>query len=165
MINELVTLILNFTFIEYVVIRNVNLHIFSILLFFYREKAVLAVTLCNDREEILGHAAFFDYPNTDVDSATWETWFQETYGDQPSNALNSLFMHYFVAKPEYAHGCAREIIRTAFNAVPDLHFLFLLVPMGAYPGKQAMHLNYFSSPWILYCIYSFRTLVYNVSFI
>lgn len=147
------------------VIRNVSLHIFSILLFFYREKAVLAVTLCNDREEILGHAAFFDYPNTDVDSATWETWFQETYGDQPSNALNSLFMHYFVAKPEYAHGCAREIIRTAFNAVPDLHFLFLLVPMGAYPGKQAMHLNYFSSPWILYCIYSFRTLVYNVSFI
>lgn len=99
------------------------------------EKAVLAVTLCNDREEILGHAAFFDYPNTDVDSATWETWFQETYGDQPSNALNSLFMHYFVAKPEYAHGCAREIIRTAFNAVPDLHFLFLVVPMGAYPDS------------------------------
>jgi hypothetical protein len=58
------------------------------------------------------------------------------YGNQQCNALNSLFMHYFVAKPEYAHGCAREIIRTAFNAVPDLHFLFLLVPMGAYPGKS-----------------------------
>lgn len=43
-------------------------------------------------------------------------------------------MHYFVAKPEYAHGCAREIIRTAFNAVPDLHYLYLVVPMGAYPG-------------------------------
>jgi hypothetical protein len=36
-----------------------------LLFIFSREKAVLAVTLCNDKEEILGHAAFFDYPNID----------------------------------------------------------------------------------------------------
>lgn len=109
----------------------------KILLFiFCREKAVLAVTLCNDKEEILGHAAFFDYPNIDdVDSATWEDWFHKHYDDPKITALNSLYMHYFVAKSEYSSGCAKEIIRTAFNAVPDLHYLFLNVPMGTYPGK------------------------------
>ena len=51
------------------------------------------------------------------------------------SSLNTLFLHYFVAKKEYAMGCAQEIIRTAFNAVPDLHFLFLSVPVGTFPGK------------------------------
>jgi len=107
-----------------------------LLFIFSREKAVLAVTLCNDKEEILGHAAFFDYPNIDdVDSATWEDWFHKHYDDPKINSLNSLYMHYFVAKSEYSSGCAKEIIRTAFNAVPDLHYLFLNVPMGTYPGK------------------------------
>lgn len=101
------------------------------------EKAVLAVTLCNEKEEILGHAAFFDYPNiASVDPATWEEWFQKSYNDSKVTALNSLYMHYFVAKKEYAAGCAREIIRTAFNAVPDLHYLFLNVPMGTYPDPS-----------------------------
>lgn len=101
----------------------------------YREKAVLAVTLCNDKDEILGHAAFFDYPNVaDVDQATWQTWLNKHYDMERSTPLNTLFMHYFVAKKEYAHGCAREIVRTAFNAVPDVHFLFLAVPVGSFPG-------------------------------
>ncbi|KAK3093002.1 hypothetical protein FSP39_009876 [Pinctada imbricata] len=99
------------------------------------EKAVLAVTLCNEKEEILGHAAFYDYPNIpSVDPASWEDWVANNYKNaEKSTALNTLFMHYFVAKKEYSHGCAREIIRTAFNAIPDLHYLFLVVPMGAYP--------------------------------
>ncbi|KAJ8309534.1 hypothetical protein KUTeg_014408 [Tegillarca granosa] len=98
------------------------------------EKAVLAITLCNDKEEILGHAAFFDYPNeAGVDPAEWETWMKQSYDSEKVSPLNSLFMHYFVAKPEYANGCAREIIRTAFNAVPDLHYLFLIVPIGQFP--------------------------------
>ncbi|OWF50418.1 cilia- and flagella-associated protein 61-like isoform X2 [Mizuhopecten yessoensis] len=98
------------------------------------EKAVLAVTLCNDKEDILGHAAFFDYPNIpEVDQASWESWIKNSYGNEKSTALNTLFMHYFVGKSDYAHGCCREIIRTAFNAVPDLHFLYLFVPMKAYP--------------------------------
>lgn len=98
---------------------------------------MLAVTLCNDKEEILGHAAFFDYPNIEgVDPSTWEEWFHKMFDTPKTSALNSLYMHYFVAKKEYASGCAREIIRTAFNAVPDLHYLFLNVPMKAYPGLK-----------------------------
>ena len=106
------------------------------LLSIYREKAVLAVTLCNEKDEILGHAAFFDYPNVpSVDQAEWQDWMNEFYDTKKCTPLNSLFMHYFVAKKEYANGCAREIVRTAFNAVPDVHFLFLAVPIGSYPGN------------------------------
>ncbi|XP_064599733.1 cilia- and flagella-associated protein 61-like [Liolophura sinensis] len=98
------------------------------------EKAVLAVTLSNDKEEILGHAAFFDYPSSpEVDPAEWESWMVQNYNTEDSTALNTLFMHYFVAKKEYAHGCAKEIIRTVFNAVPDLHFCFFMAPAGVYP--------------------------------
>ena len=100
------------------------------------EKAVLAVTLSNDRDEVLGHAAFFDYPNlAQVDSAKWEEWLLKHYDMQKSTPLNTLFMHYFVARTEYSHGCAKEIIRTMFNAVPDLHYCFLVVPTGVFPGK------------------------------
>ena len=77
----------------------------------FSEKAVLAVTLSNDKDEILGHAAFFDYPNVEgVDQAAWEKWLNETYDLPQCNALNTLFLHYFVAKPEYSHGCAAEIM-------------------------------------------------------
>lgn len=101
------------------------------------EKAVLAVTLSNENDEIMGHAAFFDYPNMkEVDQAQWETWLNKCYHSQSCTALNSLFMHYFVAKQEYAQGCAREIVRTVFNAVPDLQYVFLVVPMGIFPDAS-----------------------------
>ncbi|XP_012942608.1 cilia- and flagella-associated protein 61 [Aplysia californica] len=101
------------------------------------EKAVLAITLNNKNEEIMGHAAFLDFPNLpDIDSAKWEDWFNTKYAGGQVNSLNALFLHYFVAKKEYAMGCAQEIIRTAFNAVPDLHFLFLSVPVGQFPDPS-----------------------------
>ncbi|GFO18065.1 cilia- and flagella-associated protein 61-like [Plakobranchus ocellatus] len=101
------------------------------------EKAVLAVTLCNSSDEIMGHAAFLDYPNIpDVDQANWEEWFNSNYASGQVTSLNTLFLHYFVAKREYSMGCAQEIIRTAFNAVPDLHFLFLSVPVGTFPDPS-----------------------------
>ncbi|XP_038072321.1 cilia- and flagella-associated protein 61-like [Patiria miniata] len=98
------------------------------------EKAVLAVTLNNDKEQILAHSAFFDYPNVpDVDPAKWQEWLNAYFDCQKCTPLNTLFMHYFAAKQEFSHGSAREIIRTVFNAVPDVHFLYLVVPSGIYP--------------------------------
>lgn len=98
---------------------------------------MLAVTLSNDQDEVMAHAAFLDYPNLpNIDSAEWEDWIQNNYDCKKSNALNSVFIHYFVAKPEYSHGCAREIVRTMFNAVPDLHYCFLVVPTGVFPGES-----------------------------
>ena len=116
---------------------------FFIFLYFSSEKAVLAVTLSNENDEILGHAAFFDHPNLlTVDMAKWETWFHESYDYPSATALNSLFLHYFVAKPDYTMGCAKEIMRTLFNAVPDVHQCFLVVPTGVFPGTKCMNRSF-----------------------
>ncbi|XP_078714752.1 cilia- and flagella-associated protein 61 isoform X1 [Lampetra fluviatilis] len=99
------------------------------------EKANLAVTLCNDTNEIIAHAAFLDYPNTAcVDQAEWPSWMCTHYDSGKCTPLNTLFMHYFVAKADVEADCAKQIIRTVFNAVPDLHFVFLLLKKNASPG-------------------------------
>uniref|UniRef100_A0A8C6RRJ2 Cilia and flagella associated protein 61 n=1 Tax=Nannospalax galili TaxID=1026970 RepID=A0A8C6RRJ2_NANGA len=93
------------------------------------EKANLAVTLCNDKEEIMAHAAFLDYPNWNVAKQdNWVSVFHELDSEIACTPLNTLFMHFFVAVDEYATGCCKEIIRTVFKAVPELHFIFLIVP-------------------------------------
>ncbi|EDO37268.1 predicted protein [Nematostella vectensis] len=99
------------------------------------EKSNLAVTLVNSANKVVAHAAFFDYPNiTGVDQASWDTWLKSKYDCDKATPLNSLFMNYFVAKPDFAYGCAVEIIRTVFNAVPFLHYIFLAVPRSVETG-------------------------------
>ncbi|XP_057636838.1 cilia- and flagella-associated protein 61 [Chionomys nivalis] len=93
------------------------------------EKANLAVTLCNDKEEIMAHSIFLDYPNWNVAKQdNWVSVFEELDNEIPCTPLNTLFMHFFVAVDEYSTGCLKEIIRTVFKAVPELYFIFLIVP-------------------------------------
>eukprot|EP00069_Balaena_mysticetus_P019236 bmy_12050T0 len=101
-----------------------SLNIISLL-----EKANLAITLHNDQEEIMAQATFLDYPNWNVaPQDDWVSVFRELDSEIPCTPLNTLFMHLFVAVDEYSVGCCKEIIRTVFKAVPDLHFIFLIVP-------------------------------------
>ena len=45
-----------------------------------REKANLAVTLANEKDDIVAHASFFDYPVGDlVDPAHWERFLQKHF--------------------------------------------------------------------------------------
>lgn len=45
-----------------------------------REKANLAVTLANEKEDILAHASFFDHPVGDlVDQTHWEPFLQKHF--------------------------------------------------------------------------------------
>ncbi|KAM4833005.1 cilia- and flagella-associated protein 61 [Urocitellus parryii] len=93
------------------------------------EKANLAVTLCNDKEEIMAQATFLDYPNWNVSKQDdWVSVFRELDSEIPCTPLNTLFMHLFVAVDEFSTGCCKEIIRNVFKAVPELHFIFLTVP-------------------------------------
>jgi len=48
------------------------------------------------------------------------------YGLDGVTPLNSLFLHYFVAKRPYQHDIAQEIIRTVFNACVYVQRIFLL---------------------------------------
>ncbi|KFQ26969.1 Uncharacterized protein C20orf26, partial [Merops nubicus] len=93
------------------------------------EKSNLALTLCNEKNELTAHAVFLDYPNWNItDQSDWELFLHENYSNTKCTPLNTLFMHLFVAKEEYAAGCAQEIVRRAFITVPELQFILLFIP-------------------------------------
>nr|XP_015210027.1 PREDICTED: cilia- and flagella-associated protein 61 isoform X1 [Lepisosteus oculatus] len=96
------------------------------------EKANLAVTLNSANNEVIAHAAFLDYPNLDlVDQACWEPWLHNNYNIDKCTPLNTLFMHLYVARPDFCIGSSKEIVRTVFNAVTELHYIFLFAPVGS----------------------------------
>lgn len=56
---------------------------------FHREKANLAITLCNDKEEIMAHATFLDYPNWNVAKQDdWVSVFLELDSEIPCTVSN-----------------------------------------------------------------------------
>ncbi|XP_019329974.1 PREDICTED: cilia- and flagella-associated protein 61 [Aptenodytes forsteri] len=93
------------------------------------EKSNLALTLCSEKNEVIAHAVFLDYPNWNItDQSDWESFLHENYINSKCTPLNTLFMHLFVAKEEYAAGCSQEIVRRAFITVPELEFILLFIP-------------------------------------
>ncbi|XP_042645319.1 cilia- and flagella-associated protein 61 [Tyto alba] len=93
------------------------------------EKSNLALTLCSEKNEVIAHAVFLDYPNWNVtEQSDWESFLHENYINNECTPLNTLFMHLFVAKEEYVAGCSQEIVRRAFITVPELHFILLFLP-------------------------------------
>ncbi|XP_021247902.1 cilia- and flagella-associated protein 61 isoform X5 [Numida meleagris] len=93
------------------------------------EKSTFALTLCNEKDEAIAHAIFLDYPNWNItDQSDWESFLNKNYVNNKCTPLNTLFMHLFVAKEEYAAGCSQEIVRRAFIAIPELQFILLFIP-------------------------------------
>uniref|UniRef100_A0A8C3UBA4 Cilia and flagella associated protein 61 n=1 Tax=Catharus ustulatus TaxID=91951 RepID=A0A8C3UBA4_CATUS len=101
------------------------------------ELSNLALTLCNEKNEVLAHAAFLDYPNWNItDQAEWEPFLHKNYPDNKCTPLNTLFVHLLVAKEEYAAGCSQEIVRSAFILLPELQFILLFLPSEEKLGKN-----------------------------
>ncbi|XP_051264448.1 cilia- and flagella-associated protein 61 isoform X2 [Dicentrarchus labrax] len=93
------------------------------------EKANLAVTLANDKEEILAHASFFDHPVGDlVEQNRWEPFLQKHFSSKKCTPLNTLFLHLFVAQPNFGTASVKEIMRAVFNAVAELEYICLVSP-------------------------------------
>ncbi|XP_075872010.1 cilia- and flagella-associated protein 61 isoform X2 [Nelusetta ayraudi] len=93
------------------------------------EKANLAVTVAGEEDQVLGHASFFDHPVGGlVDATQWETFVQKHFGAGKCTTLNTLFLHLFVAQPDFASPSLKEILRAVFNSVVELEFVFLLSP-------------------------------------
>ncbi|NXG17049.1 CFA61 protein, partial [Grallaria varia] len=96
---------------------------------FLLEKSTLALTLCNEKNEVIAHAAFLDYPNWNItDQADWEPFLHKNYTNHKCTPLNTLFVHLFVAKEEYAARCSQETMRRAFVSLPELQFILLFIP-------------------------------------
>lgn len=91
-------------------------------------------------ETLYALAAFYDYPNIhDVPSNDWEEkWWKNSYGKKDElgniNAINTLFLHLFVAHPDFSEGCAEELINVTFKALPEINQIFLCVPQQFEPG-------------------------------
>ncbi|KAG9484247.1 hypothetical protein GDO78_009909 [Eleutherodactylus coqui] len=94
------------------------------------EKSNLAVTISDEKNNVIANAAFLDYPSWDVtDQAEWEDWMYKHYEETDQcTPLNTLFLHLFVSKDEFSLQSIKEIMRAAFNAVADLHFVCLITP-------------------------------------
>uniref|UniRef100_A0A6Q2ZHM8 Cilia- and flagella-associated protein 61 N-terminal domain-containing protein n=1 Tax=Esox lucius TaxID=8010 RepID=A0A6Q2ZHM8_ESOLU len=85
------------------------------------ERANLAVTLNSANDKVLAHAAFSDHPMGGiVDQAGWEPFLCENYGAENYTPLNTLFLHLFVAQPDFSVGSAKEIVRIYSNTSPTL---------------------------------------------
>ncbi|XP_040920588.1 cilia- and flagella-associated protein 61 [Toxotes jaculatrix] len=93
------------------------------------EKANLAVTLANEKDDIVAHASFFDHPVGDlVDQAHWEPFLQKHFSAENCTPLNTLFLHLFVAQTNFATASVKEIMRTVFNAITELEYICLVSP-------------------------------------
>ena len=83
---------------------------------------------------ILAQASFNDYPNIyNVSPRSWESWMNIRYEASKNNSLNTLFMHFFASKSEFSLACTEEIIKNAFKAVPECHYIVLCVPINSVP--------------------------------
>jgi hypothetical protein len=55
------------------------------------------------------------------------------YEASKNNSLNTLFMHFFASQSEFSLACSEEIIKNAFKAVPECHYIVLCVPISSVP--------------------------------
>lgn len=68
-----------------------------------------------------------------IPQSDWETWSKKHYASNKFSSMNTLFMHFFVAHSEYSISSAQEIIKSAFKAVPECHYIVLCVPVNSVP--------------------------------
>lgn len=108
------------------------------------EKSILSITIEDQNTgRILAQASFNDYPNVyNVSPKSWETWMNVRYEASKNNTLNTLFLHFCASVPEFSLACSQEIIKSAFKAVPECHYLVLCVPINTVP--EAALSNIFS---------------------
>jgi hypothetical protein len=91
---------------------------------------VLSITLEDQsNKRLLAQACFNDFPNVHgVSPRTWEMWLGKRYDSAKLSTFNTLFMHLFVAEPEFSFACVEEIVKSVFKAVPECHYVLLCVP-------------------------------------
>lgn len=57
---------------------NVN---FTAMTFLFSEMSNIAITLVDEKNDVLGQATFLDFPNRQyTEQNKWESWFNKSYG-------------------------------------------------------------------------------------
>lgn len=109
-------------------------HSVSVLLFLCSETAVLAVSVVNENEDVVGFASFLDAPPHglqfgDLSQDRWAQWFGDTFRNNVFNVENTVWMTFFVADPDYESDAADRILQTVFSTLPYLAGILALVPL------------------------------------
>lgn len=88
---------------------------------FHREKANLAVTLCNDKEEIMAHGIFLDYPNWNVAKQdNWVSVFEELDNEIPCTVRTTHSMFIGTTQLGGRAWCQTSIISVSGSRHPTL---------------------------------------------
>ena len=151
------------------------------MLFRHREKSLFAVTLVDSNDDVVGFAAFYDYPPPvcSIRPSEWPNVLQQEFSAEGLDvsisllycvkhqslkllfempllqSLNSMFLHLFVTKTDYAVGCAQEIVklvqlfpllsiifspevtqrlsRSLYSSVSNAHQVLMCVPVNSHP--------------------------------
>ena len=72
------------------------------------ENASLGITAVDERGQVVGYAAFYDYPalTPEADPATWPDWLHRAFGHPEHTAANTAWLAFFVADPLSEHEVA-----------------------------------------------------------
>ena len=106
-----------------------------------REHSIFALTLYDDLDQVYAMAVFYDYPNVHgVPSSDWEEkWWKGNYGKANGaskvSAVNTIFLHFFVAQPDFSEKCAEEVINVTFKTLPEVNQILLCIPRRVTPGS------------------------------
>lgn len=98
---------------------------------------MLSITIEDQSDKrLLAQACFNDFPNVyGVSPQNWEQWLSKRYESTKLSTFNTLFMHLFVADPEFSIACVQEIVKSVFKTVPECHYVLLCVPNNMLPEK------------------------------
>lgn len=95
----------------------------------------MAITIENEQDDsLMALACFHDRPNVyGVAPSAWEDWLKRFYEADKNTSLNTLFLHFFAAHAKFNIASLHEVIKSAFRAVPECHYVVLCVPQDSVP--------------------------------
>ena len=98
------------------------------------EHANLSLSLSYPHGGMCAHASFFDFPVNmrTQDQTYWDEWLIGVHPELEGKAtpFNTLFLGLFLYQDVIKTEALRECLRTAFDLVPTLQYIFLVLPKG-----------------------------------
>ena len=84
------------------------------------ENASLGITAVDERGQVVGYAAFYDYPalTPEADPASWPDWLHRAFGHPEHTAANTAWLTFFVADPLSEHEVAEGMLTLPLPLTP-----------------------------------------------
>ena len=99
------------------------------------ETATLGITAVDENGNVVGYAAFYDYPalQPSVDAAAWPKWLHDNFGHPEYTSATAAWLAFLVADPLCQNEVAESILRTAFTTLSDADAILFALPEDVRP--------------------------------